>query len=50
MQCRIVFYILGGLGLLGGAVLLISFDPMYDAIIEKVSIFSNPGASVSHKL
>ena len=36
MNVKLVLYILGGMGLVSGAIMLISFNPLFDFILKKV--------------
>ena len=38
MNAKLVFYLLGGMGLVSGAIMLISFKPLFDFILKKVII------------
>ena len=38
MNAKLVLYILGGMGLVSGAIMLISFNPLFDFILKKVII------------
>ena len=40
MNAKLVLYILGGMGLVSGAIMLISFNPLFDFILKKVIILS----------
>ena len=36
MNVKLVLYMLGGMGLVSGAIMLISFNPLFDFILKKV--------------
>ena len=36
MNTKLVFYILGGIGLISGIIMVATFNPLFDFILEKV--------------